>query len=509
MRKLLLVTTLVSAALAAPSAGATRSGGEGDSAAAPADDPSTAAEAKTLLASLEAAKGKPEALSKSLEKLVALEPTPIETLHAFLSRDRATDAATRRSLLESIGAAVPDARGRFPSTNKREDKDKLAEADKFDWAAKLVQSGRSRALGEALADVAAIRALALSHDPRGAKLTLDFAFTDAGTIYRDECGRYLRKGRPWSIPGLIRGTDAHRRDVRRYANYELERIDRQAPHKALRAAKGHEPLQVEVLRAFADSLDREAIYVVLEHLDDNSPVLRRAARQAWHHYITHKPTRPPPKRRLTMTGGELSDKPEQLYLSHLELADIELRKKLEAIDGKAPARDATLEQMTDKLLAHYDQARAAKLDAVLDEGKKAAAAGDLAAAVARFDRVLVANPEHPARPEMAPTYLARGEELIKQKKYAEAATTLRKAHDIDPDGAVAKKALAKAHLARARMIEAAGGDSAAEVARAHDIDPDAVDSGSGQRWMLFVGIGTAVAGIFLLLAGLVLRRRRA
>lgn len=508
-----LFAIALTAALALPAAAATRSdAGEaagGKASAKADDDPETVARAEKILAALEAAEGGAQDRLRRINDLVTMSPTPVLTLEKFLARERETSSESRRQILQAIGAAVPDARGRFRSAPKREDQEVDAESDAFDWAALLVERPRSKALGEILADVAAIRALARSEDPRGARLILDFAFTETGTIYRDECGRNLRKGQPWSIPGLIRGTDADKLSIRRYATYQLERIDREAPHKALRAARGNEPLQVEIYRAFADSLFREALYTVLDNLDNGSPVLRRAARETWRHYITREPSRPPPKKKLTLPGGDLTKKPVPLYLSHLELADIELRNRLEEITGTAPARDATLEEMTDQLIAHYDEKRKARHDALLAEARKAERAGDLAAAIERLDQLLVARPDHPARREMAATYLARGRELLEAKEYRDAAVVLRKAHDIDPEGPAAKQALAKVHVARARMIEAAGGDSAAELARARDIDPGATDGSTGPRWMLFVGVGGALAGVLLLLAGIVLRRRRA
>src|SRR5690606_33732591 len=125
-----------------------------------------------------------------------------------------------------------------------------------------------------IADVAAIRALASGREPKGAGAILAFAFASDGILYRDECGRYLRKMAPWSLPALIRGA-AHPRDAsrRRYATYQLERLDRQNPRKALADAP-NDFLKVAVLDAFKDSLDREAVFVVLDTVDDVSPQVR-------------------------------------------------------------------------------------------------------------------------------------------------------------------------------------------------------------------------------------------
>lgn len=469
-------------------------------------EPARAGTARELLAAIAKGEGNAGDQSRRIAELSALSPTPVDALVSFLGRERATSQEARREVLAAIGAAVPDSRGRFKSPG-RESKKTKEEADKFDWAAAILETKQSRATREALADIAAIRALALSRDPRGALAALEFGFTEAGLIYRDEVGRYLRKGSPWSIPGLIRGAHAKTRDMRRYATYQLERLDRQAPHKAVRAAEISETLWIEVFNAFADTLYREAIYVVLDNVDHHVDTLRAAARKTLDIYVTTDPPRPPPKRRLTQAGGDLTKKPVPLYLSHKQLADIELRRRLEKLTGTAPAKDATLAELKDAFYKYYDQERAAALMKVYDAGRAAAESGDLAAAIARFDEVLSQDPEHSKRAEMAPVYLRYGDQMLESHDNKAAVVALTKAHKLDPGGKLAKQAEAKAHLARARLIEAAGGDAAAEIAMARELDPDAGVE-QGPQWMLFLGIGGALAGVFLLLAGALIRRRR-
>lgn len=472
---------------------------------APADPPDSARRAGDILAAIEKGGGQKEQLSR-IDDLVTIAPTPVLTLVKFLGRERASSDDTRRKLLESVGADVPDHKGRFRSPG-RESKKTKEEADAFDWATNLLdKGGKGKAVREALADVAAIRALARSEDPRGALAALDFGFTDAGLIYRDEVGRYLRKGSPWSIPGLIRGAHDKDSDKRHYAIYQLERMDRQAPHKAVRAAEISETLQIEVYKAFADTLYREAIYTVLDHVDHNVDTIRAAVRAALFKYVRTKPPHPPPKRRLTLPGGKLTPVRQQLYLSHREIADIELRKRLEKLTGTAPPENAKLEDMAKQYVDYFDKARNDKLTVAFDAGRKAFGAGDTATAVQKFDEVLAQSPEFDRRAEMVDAYLAHGKAMMESGDNQAAVVALTKAHVLDPDGPKAKEAKGKAHIARARMIEAAGGDAAAELALAKEADPDA--GGSGPTWMLFLGIGGGVAGIFLLLAGALVRRKR-
>jgi tetratricopeptide (TPR) repeat protein len=473
----------------------------------PAADPAdSATRATEILAAIEKGGTKDEQLAR-IDDLVTISPTAVNTLVTFLKRDHATAVDERRKVLTNIGAAVPDRKGRFRSPG-RESSQTKEEADAFDWATNLLEKGgKTRATREALADVAALRALARSEDPRGGLAALEFSFGEGGDLYRDEVGRYLRKGAPWSIPGLIRGAHAKDADQRRYADYQLERIDRQAPHKAIRAAAISEALQIEVFKAFADTLYREAIYTVLDNVDHNVEPVRAAARETLQAYVTREPTRQPPKRRLTLPGGKLTSVRQPLWLSHKELAAIELRNRLEQITGAAPAENTPLAELARQFLAHHDTKRLERLTVTFDAGRKAFGSGDTAAAIRKFDEVLAQEPDFPKRAEMVEAYLAHGKKLLDAGDNQEAVVALTKATALDPSSAKAKEARVKTHLARARLIEAAGGDAAAELARAKEIDPGAGDS-SGARWMLFLGIGGGLAGVFLLLAGALIRRRR-
>ena len=98
-------------------------------------------------------------------------------------------------------------------------------------------------------------------------------------IYRDECGRYLRKMEARAIPVLTLESQGDG-DRRRYATYQLERLDRQEPSKALTAATADESLLIAILDAFRTTRHREAVYAVFSYIDQDSPRVRAAARAA-------------------------------------------------------------------------------------------------------------------------------------------------------------------------------------------------------------------------------------
>src|SRR5690606_21525032 len=98
----------------------------------------------------------------------------------------------RRAVLAAIEAEVPDASGRFPSLGRRDSLKEKERQDTFDWLGALAKlDPATPGLAEVFADVAAVRALSESNRPDAAAVILEFAFTETGLIYRDECGRRL------------------------------------------------------------------------------------------------------------------------------------------------------------------------------------------------------------------------------------------------------------------------------------------------------------------------------
>ncbi|HKE14086.1 MAG TPA: hypothetical protein VKB80_04465 [Kofleriaceae bacterium] len=454
---------------------------------------------------------------QAVEALLALDPIPVAELTKVLARQRPSAEAERRELLSARGYDVPDDKGKFRAPGRQPEKEEK-DNDKLDWLAALYEQPASPALSDVLVDIAAIRALAASKHTRGAAAILSFAFDESGIAYRDECGRYIRRMAPWSLPALIRAAEnpaARSAGRARYARYQLERLDRENPRKALNDAPTDE-LAAEILHTFADSQYREAVFVVLDNVDHVSPKVRKAAREAWTEYATGRAPKPPPKQKLQLPGGKLSEEEVPLWLDHRELADIAIRRRLEELTGKKPATRATLKDMSAQLFAVYDKRQRARLDKELAAGTQEATAGHIAEAALRFDAILVQAPDYARRGAMADTYMRLGDELEKAGKWREAATAFGKAHAVSPPGETADLALARHHRARGRGLAAEGKEgAAAEIARAKEID-QAVDSreleqsGRGSRqWMLIVGICGGLAGFGLLAMGLAWRRRAA
>ena len=474
---------------------------------APAEPTSApeAGDAAELLQALESA-ASAEERNKLASSLAAIRPAPVEALKAHLARTRKSSDEERKAVLKAVGAAVPDAKGRFKAPG-RETKKTEKSNDDFDWLAKLSGSPSKPGLGEVISDVAVIRALASSQDYRAGTVIVDFAFSEVGAIYRDECGRFLRKMSPFSIPALIHGSqDRRNKSKKRYTTYQLERLDRQNPHKAFAAAPTEE-LQIAIVTAFADAQYREAVFAVLENVDHVAPRVRKATRAAWDEFVAGKTPPAPPKRKLVLPNNKLSTEKEALWLDHRELANIGIRERLTKLKGVKPPKDATLVQLTEQLYSHYDEARRSALNTDFAAAMDLAAGGKPEQATVIFDRILSQHPTFSKRDQMVAAYMAKAAALELESKWKEAGVAYGKASAVAQGGEQAKEALKRHHLARVKAAEADGKDASTELAIAGEIDTTKAKASTESKLLLFAGLAAIGGAIVLLLLGITLRRR--
>jgi hypothetical protein len=468
----------------------------------------------------------------AVDELMKIAPHAVEALGDWLARPHTTDMDTRRAALVLIDAAVPDKKGRFPERKRQSAKEMKAD-DEIDWLAKLLElPAATPGLGEVIADVAAIRALSATKDIRAAQLIFDTAFLPETMIYRDECGRYVRKMEPYSIPAITRESQG-KQDRRRYATWQLERLDRQDPIKALSAAKGNEELQIAILEVFRTTKIREAVRAVWTKVNDDAPRVRAAARATWMDYITGPAPKPAPRAKLKLPGGKLTKKPKPLWLTYRELADNELRMAAnELLHEDYPIEDETrlddkevnvrvvkidLEEVTKRLFEYYDGERGKKEREQWTAAKAKADAGDLAGATAMVDRLIATNPERAERAEMSKLYVAFAKQLEAKQQWAEASAAYSKAHGLDSQGSGASEILAAHHYALGKSLEAQGKDGGPDFRKAQQLKPDftpavmaatRAESGGKPTWMLYAA-GLAVAAAAALFAVVLLRRRTA
>ncbi len=495
----------------------------------PAPPPPTPVSATTQAVLDRVGKGEKAAI----DELMKLAPTVIAELSTFLQRAHTASIDERRGVLASFEAAVPDKKGRFVAPQRKSAKEEKA-LDELDWLAELQKiQAQSPALSETLTDVAVMRALSATKDIAAAQVLFDTAFREETMIYRDEVGRYLRKMEPYCIPALMRESQSRNFDRKRYSNYQLERLDRQEPGKALGSATGDESLVLAILDVWRATRHREAVHAVWDKVNADSARVRTKAREAWRAYVEGPPPPPAPMKKLQLPGGKLTKKEKPLWLTYRELADNELRKySNELLGTDYPIVDPTLDDrdegrrtkavekidlvaVTKELFDYYDKLRTDAESKQWAEADAKSKTGDLAGATTLLDRLLAANPDHGSKAQMAQVYFAYGKELEAKQKWADAANAYSKAHGLAPAGPNAVPALAAHHFTMGKTLEAQGKDGGPDYRKAVALRPDyatakaaavRVSRGSRPIWMLYAAAIAAILALGLFAAAMVRRR---
>src|SRR6185295_289555 len=101
---------------------------------------------------------------------------------------------------------------------------------------------------------------------------------------------------------------------RRYAVYQLDRMDRARPSKAVDAAPD-DRLRAELLKAYGEVRAPDAVEAVLGQITAQSHRVRREARAAFRRYVEGPPPPPAPKRKRRLPGGKEENEEKADYLT--------------------------------------------------------------------------------------------------------------------------------------------------------------------------------------------------
>lgn len=347
------------------------------------------------------------------------------------------------------------------------------------------------ARAETLMRVALLHALAAAGkqgERDAVAAVFQFAFVADG-LYRDECGRTLRGIGGHAVPTLIRIYNDRTRanaKMRRYASYQLDRMDRLRPAKAISAAPD-DVVRSDILRAYGEVLALDAVEAVLEQVGASSHRVRREARWAWLRYVDGPPPPPAPKRKRKLPGGKEETEEKEDYLNYREMATLALGRAYQELFSREPDAKQTPRQLTDEIFAYYDRQREQRFEEVFQAAKAHEKAGELGKAVDEFGWILANQPDHPRRNEMGAVFQRLGEKLASeaessgdQATLARALGLLRQALLLRPEvlqgaggeaSAAAAQLCARIHLLDAEQARRLGGDGRLDVAHARQCDP--------------------------------------
>jgi hypothetical protein len=388
----------------------------GDADPGPLGAPTSDLQVQVLLEELRSAPM--DELAVPANTLSVAQPEAWPAVREALLAPRSRSKTQYKSVLALIGGDVPNRYGHFARAWKRAHgySVKLSE----DWFADLLSLPTSRVsrgmrpvFRDSLATAALLRAAAniastdRSLAPEVVEALLDAAYMHKGT-FRDEVGRAIASIGAHSIAPLVAASaEPPRADeddpaVKRagYAVFNLDRIDRLHPAKAL-AAVGDEPdALAKLLQAYAKPRPGEAAALVLGYVDDPTLEVRTAARATFRAYVTG-PLPRVKRRAIRQLGGKSFTKSNGVSYRARASAAIRARVEAEFPDQLEPEcelrrEDGTLDdgcvkqpaRLTDAYLAALDQRRG---DRVKIELEAAFAEPDPRTAGRRLDALLASG----------------------------------------------------------------------------------------------------------------------
>lgn len=393
----------------------------------------------------------PASRAAAAADLIALGPSLYAPIVEALFRPRGALPDQLRRLVLLTGAQVPNWKGSDPlwvhrsepkwvpsfRGEKRPKQKPPVDPEAVDWLvalnvldlaipelAEIEPAGRSLAQLEAIEVVAILRALSATQKSVAIAPLFRFAFESEG-VFRDECGRQIRAIGDAAVPELV--PLQHRAPLpkmRRYAAFQLDRLDRANPKKAL-GAMPDERLRALLLHQYGEVRALDAVEAVLDYVDADSLRVRREARVAWTRFVAGRAPPPAPKRYRKLPGGRQESEEKADYLTYRELAELALVNRL-AID--LPDRALTklsIEEQSNQLFAQYDARRAEKWRSLYDSAVAAYNRGEVTTALASMTEILAHEPAFQERAAIGGRLIEEAERRRNAQEFALAISMYR------------------------------------------------------------------------------------
>jgi tetratricopeptide (TPR) repeat protein len=260
--------------------------------------------------------------------------------------------------------------------------------------------------------------------------------SDAGGVLRPELSRQVKAMGERAIAALIEARRDPSPETRTWATNLLEGMGKKTPGDAVQS-KDNQVL-ADVLHAYANIKDLDALPVVLSFVNSDRAQVRAAAREA--------------------------------TLAYGQDAQWKLREAYAVLTGEPAPEGMPAADLAKKLFDAYDRFRLQEVYALLDAGLARLRDDKLDEAVADFDQVLARQPLLDRRAEMVPGYVQYAES-IESKDRAAALATLRKALRLDEQGPQSSHVRSEIDYLEGEDLLARGVDDTEPFEQALVLDP--------------------------------------
>ncbi|MCY1006243.1 hypothetical protein OV079_11860 [Nannocystis pusilla] len=353
-------------------------------------------------------------------------------MRAELLAPRTARKADYKAMLSVIGGDVPNRYGHFELAWKKAHGHhgvKLSE-DWFTDLLALPSRQVSKVLRPIYRDCVIQAALLRAASSIGAEpartdevveVLLAAAYLHEST-FRDEVGRAIRRLGDPALPGLLRRSvrpplpadegeaqvvkDSVAYRTAEYAGYQIDRMDRAHPRKALQAVSDDPARLAELLAAYGMVRSGDAAGPLLDFVDAAIPPVREAARQAFLAYVSGPAPRAE-RKLLRFVGGGTGESAAQL--TYRDLARIAIMSRIASNhpelaepDCRSAPKDSVFAEACEAQPERLARSYFERLDDGRRERERAEIAAalrepDRAAAIAILDRLLADDPGLSAR----------------------------------------------------------------------------------------------------------------
>lgn len=287
-----------------------------------------------------------------------------------------------------------------------------------------------------LATALCLRALAKIGTTPALRFVVRVAADHDGAL-RPEVTRVVKVAGEKAVPALIELRRTPDTSLRRWAGATLESMGKRVPGDAVQTPNGE--LLADVLRAYAQVRENDAIPVIISFVNTDRALVRQAARES-----------------VLAFGADAVWKLREAYTN---------------LTGKPSGEGWGPEQTAKELFAAYDRARLEEVYALLDEGLAKEKEGKRDDALAAFDKVLARQPMLDRRAEMVAAYAARAAELADKSDLGGALALFRKAARLEGKGPRAPKLEAEIAFLEGKELQARGVADTEPFRRALALDP--------------------------------------
>lgn len=263
------------------------------------------------------------------------------------------------------------------------------------------------------------------------------AAIDHGGALRPEVNRHVKALGDRAVPALIETRSESSAELRHWAYSQLEAMGKRVPGDAVQTRDNQ--VLADVLRAFANAHEMDALPVLLSFVNSDRLQVRAAAREA-----------------LGQFG------PDAVW---------KLREAYSNVTGKPAPESWQATRVARELFSTYDRLRLQETYGLLEEGLAREKEGRLNEAIAAFDKVLARHPTLDRRAEMVGAYVEYAKAL-EDTEPARSNALLRKATRIWPETSRATQIEAEIAYLEGKDLLARGIPDVGPLQRAVALDPN-------------------------------------